>query len=38
MEAEERKERKKDELEDGTYANGCSLDEEADEVETQLAM
>jgi hypothetical protein len=32
---EERPEKK---LEDGTYAYGCSLNEEADEVETQLAM
>ncbi len=30
--------KKKKELEDGTYADGCSLDEEADEVETQFAM
>ena len=34
---EEGKEPKK-KLEDETYADGCSLNEEADEVETQLAM
>lgn len=32
------KNNQKEELEDGTYADGCGLDEEADEVETQLAM
>ena len=30
--------RGKNELEDGTYADGCSLNEEADEVETQFTM
>jgi hypothetical protein len=29
---------KKNKKKDGTYVNGCSLNEEADEVETQLAM
>jgi len=32
------KNRKKIRRRDGTYADGCSLNEEADEVETQLAM
>ena len=32
------KSQEKKKLEDGTYADGCSLNEEANEVETQLAM
>jgi hypothetical protein len=30
--------KKKKKKEDGTYADGCSLNKEANEVETQLAM
>ena len=32
------KAKKKKKVGDGTYADGCSLNEEANEVETQLAM
>jgi hypothetical protein len=35
---EEGKFQNKIKIEDGTYTDGCSLNEEADEVETQLAM